>query len=176
MTKWAIITAMFAASATLVSTGAYAGPHDRGQRWEQGKRNHKWDNNDRRGNAHWNNGRNSNQRAYMQGYRAGARTDNRRVVVRQPHYRGPTYSTNQRYYNNNVRYANNNGRYWWGDNGRMHCRRDDGTTGLIVGAVGGGVLGNMIAGQGDKLLGSVIGGALGAVLGKEIDSGNVRCR
>jgi uncharacterized protein YcfJ len=45
-----------------------------------------------------------------------------------------------------------------------------------VGALAGGTLGNVIAGEGDKRLGSVIGGTLGAVLGNEIARGDARCR
>jgi uncharacterized protein YcfJ len=58
----------------------------------------------------------------------------------------------------------------------VQCRRQDGTTGLVVGALAGGTLGNVIAREGDKRLGSVIGGTLGAVLGNELARGNVRCR
>lgn len=72
--------------------------------------------------------------------------------------------------------ARGNDRYWWGPNGQVYCRRADGTTGVIVGAIAGGTLGNVIAGQGDKRLGSVIGGTLGAIVGREIARGNARCR
>lgn len=61
-----------------------------------------------------------------------------------------------------------------GRDGRYYCRRNDGTTGLVVGAALGGVLGGAI-GNGD-LLGVILGGAGGAVVGREIDRGNVRCR
>ena len=65
-------------------------------------------------------------------------------------------------------------RVYRGRDGRYYCRRNDGTTGLVVGAALGGILGGAIGG-GD-LLGVVLGGAGGAVLGREIDRGNVRCR
>ncbi|GGO95647.1 glycine zipper 2TM domain-containing protein [Stakelama pacifica] len=69
-----------------------------------------------------------------------------------------------------------NTRVYRGDNGRYYCRRPDGTTGLIIGAAAGGVLGNML-GKGDsKLLTTVIGGAAGGLLGREIERGNVTCR
>jgi hypothetical protein len=61
-----------------------------------------------------------------------------------------------------------------GRDGRYYCRRNDGTTGLVVGAALGGILGGAIGG-GD-LLGIVLGGAGGGLLGREIDRGNVRCR
>ncbi|MBL0966404.1 MAG: glycine zipper 2TM domain-containing protein, partial [Blastomonas sp.] len=57
-----------------------------------------------------------------------------------------------------------------------YCRRDKGTTGLLVGAGVGALAGNAIAGRGDKTLGAVIGGLGGAAIGREIDRGNVRCR
>ena len=67
-------------------------------------------------------------------------------------------------------------RIYRGSDGRYYCRRSDGTTGLIVGAVAGGVLGNVIA-QGDsKLLGTIIGAAAGGVIGRAIDRGEMRCR
>jgi hypothetical protein len=69
-----------------------------------------------------------------------------------------------------------NDRIYRGRDNRYYCRRNDGTTGLIVGGVAGGLLGNTIAGGGSRLLGTVIGGAGGALLGQSIDRGQVRCR
>jgi hypothetical protein len=64
-----------------------------------------------------------------------------------------------------------------GSDGRYYCKRNDGTTGLIVGAVGGGVLGNLIDGGHNRAAGTLIGGALGALAGKSIDqNSDVRCR
>ncbi|MFC3440163.1 glycine zipper 2TM domain-containing protein [Sphingobium rhizovicinum] len=65
--------------------------------------------------------------------------------------------------------------YRGGDN-RYYCRRSDGTTGLIVGAALGGLLGNQIAQGQSNLLGTLIGGGAGALLGREIDRGGVSCR
>ena len=67
-------------------------------------------------------------------------------------------------------------RIYRGNDNRYYCRRGDGTTGLIIGAIGGGVLGNAIAPGGSKTLGSILGGTLGAILGNSIGSGNVTCR
>lgn len=69
-------------------------------------------------------------------------------------------------------------RVYRGSDGRYYCQRNDGTTGLIVGAVGGGVLGNVIDGGHSRAAGTLIGGALGALAGKAIDQSNsqVRCR
>jgi hypothetical protein len=54
--------------------------------------------------------------------------------------------------------------------------RNSGTGGAILGAVGGGLLGNSIAGHGDKTLGTVIGAGGGALAGNAIGrSGHHRC-
>ncbi|NCP11067.1 MAG: glycine zipper 2TM domain-containing protein [Sphingomonadales bacterium] len=70
-----------------------------------------------------------------------------------------------------------NTRVWRGDNGQYYCKRDDGTTGLIIGGVVGGLIGNEVAGRGDKTLGAIIGAAGGAILGRAIDRrDSYRCR
>ena len=69
-----------------------------------------------------------------------------------------------------------NSRVWRGNDGRYHCKKDNGTTGLLIGGAVGGLAGNEIAGRGDKLLGTVIGAAGGALLGREIDKSKYRCR
>jgi uncharacterized protein YcfJ len=60
-----------------------------------------------------------------------------------------------------------------GHDGRYYCRRSDGTTGLVLGALAGGLLGNAIGGN---RLGTLLGAGGGAVLGRSIDRGQVRCR
>jgi uncharacterized protein YcfJ len=65
---------------------------------------------------------------------------------------------------------------WRGDDGRYYCRRDDGTTGLIVGGAVGALLGRQLDGGRERTLGTIIGGAAGALLGREIDRGGLRCR
>ncbi|MFB0611088.1 glycine zipper 2TM domain-containing protein [Aurantiacibacter poecillastricola] len=67
-------------------------------------------------------------------------------------------------------------RVWRGRDGRYYCERDNGTTGLIIGAAGGALLGRTIDTDGDRTVGTLLGGALGAVLGREIDRGGARCR
>lgn len=146
---------------------------------------------DRRDRREWRDDRRDQSRAYREGYRAGVRADNRRDQYRGQGYRGPAawqpYTNGSRwngepysYDNRTPAYRNTSASrsqpYWWGPNGQVQCRRQDGTTGLIVGALAGGTLGNVIARQGDKRLGSVIGGTLGAVLGNEIAKGSARCR
>ena len=66
-----------------------------------------------------------------------------------------------------------NDRIYRGRDGRAYCRRSDGTTGLVLGALGGGVLANLIGGG---TLGTLAGAGGGALLGRSVDRGNVRCR
>ena len=67
-------------------------------------------------------------------------------------------------------------RMWRGDDGRYYCKRDNGTTGLVIGAGVGALAGHELAGRGDRTLGAILGGAVGAVVGREIDRGSLRCR
>ena len=60
-----------------------------------------------------------------------------------------------------------------GSDGRYYCRRSDGTTGLVVGGVGGALLGGAIGGD---ALGTLLGAGAGAVAGSAIDRGQVHCR
>src|SRR6202012_2694290 len=66
-----------------------------------------------------------------------------------------------------------NDRIYRGRDNRYYCRRSDGTTGLVVGALAGGLLGNAIGGN---TLGALLGAGGGALLGQSIDRGNYRCR
>lgn len=68
-----------------------------------------------------------------------------------------------------------NERVWQGDDGRYHCRRSNGTTGLVVGAAAGAVIGHELA-HNDRTLGAVLGAAGGGLLGRQIDRSSVRCR
>lgn len=69
-----------------------------------------------------------------------------------------------------------NDRIYRGYNGRYYCRRSDGTTGLIIGGISGGVLGSLLANGGSNTLGALIGAGAGALLGNSIDRGQVVCR
>jgi hypothetical protein len=85
------------------------------------------------------------------------------------------------YYREDARYQErtlaSDDRVYRGNDGRYYCKRNDGTTGLIVGAVGGGILGNVIDGGHSRAAGTLIGGALGALAGREVErSQSVRCR
>jgi hypothetical protein len=86
----------------------------------------------------------------------------------------------ERYYRDGPRYRErrlrDNDRVYVGRDGRYYCRRNDGTTGLIVGGIAGGALGAAIAPGGSGLLGAILGGVGGAAAGQAIDKNNVRCR
>jgi hypothetical protein len=121
------------------------------------------------------------------GRRAQDRDDDRRYDDRRyedrryddRRYRERRYDT--RYYDSRGRYLeprriSRNSYVWRGNDGRYYCKRDNGTTGLIIGAGVGALAGHSIAGRGDRTLGAVLGGVLGGVLGREIDRGSIRCR
>lgn len=82
----------------------------------------------------------------------------------------------RRYYASRDERVNSNTRIWRGNDGRYRCKKDNGTTGLLIGGAVGGLAGHEIAGNGDKLLGTVLGAAGGALLGREIDKDKYRCR
>ena len=67
-------------------------------------------------------------------------------------------------------------RIYRGYDDRYYCRRSDGTTGLIVGAALGGLLGSQIDRGQSNVAGILIGGGAGALLGREIDRGGLNCR
>jgi hypothetical protein len=111
----------------------------------------------------------------------------RNDVARRPSYREAPdrYVTNYdaaRHYRDDRRYTErrlgSDDEVYRGSDGRYYCKRSDGTTGLIIGAAGGAVLGNVIDGGRNRAAGTLIGGALGAILGQSIDknSSDVRCK
>jgi uncharacterized protein YcfJ len=69
-----------------------------------------------------------------------------------------------------------NTRVWRGDDGRYYCRRSNGTTGLIIGAAGGALLGREVDSRGNRATGTILGAALGGLLGRELQRGRARCR
>ena len=75
------------------------------------------------------------------------------------HYKGRRLSRNDEVYR--------------GGDGRYYCKRSNGTTGTVIGAVGGGLAGNLLGGG---TLGTLLGAGGGALLGRSIDRGNVKCR
>lgn len=100
--------------------------------------------------------------------------DSGRYGSNPPYYADDYYRDGSNY---RERKLGNNDKIYRGRDGRYYCERSDGTTGLIVGGLAGGVLGNVIAPGGSKTLGSVLGAIGGAVAGRAIDRNNeVRCR
>lgn len=97
-------------------------------------------------------------------------------AARGGYYADDYYRSDRRY---KERRLSNSDRVYRGRNGQYYCRRNDGTTGLIVGGIVGGIAGNVIAEGRSETLGTVLGAIGGAVAGRAIDrSGNndVRCR
>lgn len=64
---------------------------------------------------------------------------------------------------------------WRGRDGRYYCRRGNGTTGLVIGAAGGALLGRAVDGGRNRTTGTILGAAAGALLGREVQR-NMRCR
>jgi hypothetical protein len=110
------------------------------------------------------------------------RDDRGSIAGRDDDRRFATDYDASRYYRDGPNYSerrlSSNDEVYRGSDGRYYCKRNDGTTGLIVGAIGGGILGNVIDGGRNRTAGTLIGGALGALAGKSIDQNNsdVRCR
>jgi uncharacterized protein YcfJ len=65
---------------------------------------------------------------------------------------------------------------WRGSDGAYHCRRSNGTTGLVIGAALGGLLGHELDGGRHHTVGTLVGAAAGGLLGREIDRGRLRCQ
>ncbi len=94
--------------------------------------------------------------------------DDRRYYRERPYY--------MRYDRNWGRPVYRDTRIWRGRDNRYYCRKEDGTTGLLVGAGVGALIGHEVAGRGgDRTLGAIVGGAAGALLGRSIDRSNTRC-
>jgi hypothetical protein len=103
-------------------------------------------------------------------------------------YDRPTYNDERdegdydaaRYYRSGPNYRDRvlspDERVYAGQDGRYYCRRPDGTTGLILGAGAGGILGNIIDGGRSRTVGTLLGGAAGALAGRSIEQNSVRCR
>ncbi|RIX31923.1 glycine zipper 2TM domain-containing protein [Sphingomonas edaphi] len=76
--------------------------------------------------------------------------------------------------------AHNSGYYhgktWRDSHGRLRCKRPNGTTGLIVGAAGGALIGRAIDTRGERATGTILGAAAGALIGRQVERSRVRCR
>lgn len=86
-------------------------------------------------------------------------------------YRRDQRNYDRSYYNNG---SYRGDRYYY--NGQR-CRKGSGTTGTIIGAIAGGLLGREVVGRrGDRTAGAIIGAGAGALAGRAIDrSGDRRC-
>ena len=151
-----------------------------------------WDRDDRRGGDRWRDrdrdGRNDRWeddrgRRHDSRYRGYDRGPDRVVIINRydynrpdPRYRG--YYANNYYRTGNYRpiIVDRQTRIYRGTDDRYYCRRSDGTTGLIMGAIVGGVLGDRIDRGRSSILGAVLGASAGGLLGRELDSGRVVCR
>ena len=87
-------------------------------------------------------------------------------------YRDRYYGRDREYYGGERVYRDT--RVWRGRDGRVYCRKRDGTTGLIVGGALGALIGRELDRRGDRATGTILGAAGGALLGRELDRG--RCR
>ena len=113
------------------------------------------------------------QRQDVRDWRRYSRYDYNRLEPGYNRYYADRYYRSGNYYAD--RRLSYNDRIYRGQNGRYYCRRSDGTTGLIVGAGIGALLGNQIDVGGSQTLRTIAGGAVGAALGQAITRGNVRC-
>src|SRR3546814_11665835 len=100
-------------------------------------------------------------------FRSYCRYDWDRPDPRHDGYYADNYYRNDRRYRE--RRLSNNDRIYRGRDGKYYCRRNDGSTGLIVGGIAGGVLGNVIAPGDSKPLGPVLGAVGGAVAGRAVE-------
>jgi hypothetical protein len=114
-----------------------------------------------------------NQRERLRDWRQARRYDWNRVEPGTGRYYADRYYRSGSYYAD--RRLSRYDRVYRGYDGRYYCRRNDGTTGLIIGAGIGALLGNQLNIGGSTTLSTVLGGAAGALLGKEIAQGQLRC-
>jgi len=79
------------------------------------------------------------------------------------------------YYDANGNYV---GPVWRDSRGRYHCRRGNGTTGLIVGGAAGALVGRSIDTHGERATGTILGAVAGALVGREVQRSQRarRCR
>ena len=102
-----------------------------------------------------------------------SRYDYNRYEQGQRAYYPDRYYRDGRHYDDRRMSAND--RIYRGQNGQYYCRRNDGTTGLIIGGGLGALAGNQINLGGSKTIRTIIGGAAGAIIGREIQRGGMRC-
>lgn len=123
--------------------------------------------------SHWSNDYSYDRAGYDRGY------DNRgydRGYDNRGYDRGydRTYDSNGRY--REPRRVGRGDQVWRGNDGRYYCKRDNGTTGLIIGAGAGALLGRAVDTRGERTTGTILGAVLGGLLGREVDKSDARCR
>jgi hypothetical protein len=113
-------------------------------------------------------------------YKKDHRKDERELQEHRVEARDGSWDAARYYKRDDRRYKarrlGRNDRIYRGSDNRYYCRRDDGTTGLIIGGISGAVLGHIIAPGGSKTLGTIVGAGAGALIGRAIDDGDVVCR
>jgi hypothetical protein len=180
-------TSLIALAATLVATfsvPAVAQPRGDQARWEQAQRRFE---NERAIYETERERYEAARRRYGGGYNSGYNNSGYGAAAGAGAYRDEyaQYRTDYdatQYYRDDPRYQERtltaNDQVYRGSDGRYYCRRNDGTTGLIIGGAGGALFGNMIDGGHNRVGGTLIGGALGALLGRSIEQNSqpVRCR
>jgi hypothetical protein len=67
-------------------------------------------------------------------------------------------------------------RTWRGKDGRIYCRRPNGTTGLLIGGAAGALVGRALDGGRSHATGTILGAAGGALLGREVQRSHARQR
>lgn len=93
-------------------------------------------------------------------------------------YYADDYYRDGRYYRE--RRLSYNDRVYRGRDGRYYCRRNDGTTGLIIGAGVGALIGNSLDNGRSSTFGTLLGAVAGGAIGREVDRNgsrrDLRCR
>jgi len=120
------------------------------------------------------------EREIARAQRRDWRTYNRYDYNRPPEggaYYADDYYRDGRYYRETR--LSYNDRVYTGRDGRYYCRRNDGTTGLIVGAGAGALIGHAIDDGRSSTLGTILGAVAGGAIGRQVDrdsSRDLRCR
>ena len=116
---------------------------------------------------------NKAQRQDARDWRRYNRYDYNRYETGYNRYYADRYYRDGRYYAD--RRLTRNDRIYRGQNGQYYCRRNDGTTGLIIGGAVGALIGRELDRGGSQTVGTIIGAGTGALLGREISRGGLRC-
>ena len=116
-------------------------------------------------------------RARVRDWRQYNRYDYNRPPAGGYYYADDFYRDGRYYRERRLTY---NDRIYRGRDGRYYCRRDDGTTGLIIGAGVGALIGHSLDNGRSSVLGTILGAAAGGAIGREIDRNDnrydLRCR